>query len=162
MRTFTKFLLILSLLVCLLSPLPGFCALTSGDLQKDELVLALKMGVFGELGFDPCKGWGRYGSPLFQSTLLTLSSELTYGYDLATEYGVSENGLVWTYKIRDDAKFSDGVPVRASDVAFTYNTAKNIASYFDFSLLKEAKAINFLFPHCIFYQIALHIVSSSG
>jgi peptide/nickel transport system substrate-binding protein len=143
MKINCKFFVILSLLFFFLSPLPGFGAQTSpSNLQKDELVLALAMGTIGDLGFDPCKGWGRYGAPLFQSTLLTMSQELTYEYDLATKYWVSANGLVWTFKIRDDAKFSDGIPVKASDVAFTFNTAKNIASYFDFSILKEAKAVD--------------------
>ena len=47
--------------------------------------------------------------------------------DLASEFptqqngGISADGKMWTIHIRSDAKFSDGVPVTAADVAFTYN-----------------------------------------
>ena len=46
------------------------------------------------------------------------SSTLVNG--LAEEYSVSENGLTYHFTIRDDAYFSDGTPVKASDVAFTF------------------------------------------
>ena len=35
--------------------------------------------------------------------------------------GLSADGLTWTIKIRDDATWSDGTPLTANDVAFTYN-----------------------------------------
>ena len=35
--------------------------------------------------------------------------------------GISPDGKVWTVKIRPDVKWSDGQPLTASDVAFTYN-----------------------------------------
>ena len=47
--------------------------------------------------------------------------------DLATEFptqqngGISADGKTWTIHIRSDAKWDDGTPVTASDVAFTYN-----------------------------------------
>jgi peptide/nickel transport system substrate-binding protein len=41
---------------------------------------------------------------------------------LAESWEHSEDGLTWTYTIRDDSTFSDGEPVTAEDVAFTYNT----------------------------------------
>ena len=47
--------------------------------------------------------------------------------DLAAEYptkengGLSADGKVWTIKIRPDLKWSDGEPLTAADVAFTYN-----------------------------------------
>lgn len=40
--------------------------------QRDELILAI--GGESEDGYDPTLGWGRYGSPLFQSTLLRRDS----------------------------------------------------------------------------------------
>jgi peptide/nickel transport system substrate-binding protein len=35
--------------------------------------------------------------------------------------GISADGLTWTYQIREGMKWSDGVPLTAADVAFTYN-----------------------------------------
>lgn len=39
--------------------------------------------------------------------------------DIAQSYEVSEDGLEYTFTLRDDAKFHDGVPVTADDVIFT-------------------------------------------
>ena len=40
---------------------------------------------------------------------------------LATSWKPSPDGLTWTYTIRGDAKWSDGQPITAADVAFTFN-----------------------------------------
>jgi peptide/nickel transport system substrate-binding protein len=40
---------------------------------------------------------------------------------LATRWTFSADRLTWTYTIRDDARWSDGKPITAQDVAFTYN-----------------------------------------
>ncbi len=39
---------------------------------------------------------------------------------LAADWSVSEDGLRYRFTLREDAFFSDGTPVRASDVAFTF------------------------------------------
>ncbi len=39
---------------------------------------------------------------------------------LATSWSVSKNQLVWTYHIRHGVKWSDGVPLTAADVAYTF------------------------------------------
>jgi peptide/nickel transport system substrate-binding protein len=41
--------------------------------------------------------------------------------ELATAWEVSPDGKVWTFTIRSDSKWQDGVPVTARDVAFTFN-----------------------------------------
>ena len=63
-------------------------------LQRNELVLAI--GDERDEGFDPTTGWGRYGSPLFHSTLLTRDNYLNVVNDLATSYEISDDGLTWT------------------------------------------------------------------
>ncbi|HET6496918.1 MAG TPA: ABC transporter substrate-binding protein, partial [Thermoleophilia bacterium] len=40
---------------------------------------------------------------------------------LATEWSVSDDGLVWTFKLREGVTWSDGEPFTAEDVAFTLN-----------------------------------------
>ncbi len=96
-----------------------------------------------EAGFDPAFGWGageHVHEPLIQSTLTVTNPDLTIGYDLATAMEVSGDGLTWTVKIRDDVKFTDGEPLTAQDVAFTYNTVKNTSSVNDFTMLDRAEA----------------------
>lgn len=108
--------------------------------KKDSLVLAI--GSEPEEGFDPTTGWGRYGSPLFQSTLLKLDRYFNVQHDLATAYEVSEDGLEWTVKIRQDALFSDGESLTADDVIFTFETAKNAASVIDLQNLIKLEKIS--------------------
>lgn len=105
---------------------------------RTDLVLAI--GGEPEAGFDPTTGWGRYGSPLFQSTLLAYDDDLNIVNDLATEHSVSDDGLRWTVKIRDGVKFSDGSPLTAEDVVFTYETAKASGSVVDLSVLQDVSA----------------------
>ena len=40
---------------------------------------------------------------------------------LATEWETSEDGLTWTFTIRDDVMWSDGEPLTAADVAYTFD-----------------------------------------
>lgn len=48
---------------------------------------------------------------------------------LATDIQVSEDGLEFTYTIRDDVVWSDGEPLTAEDVAFTLNLYKDNNAY---------------------------------
>lgn len=108
--------------------------------QTDELVVAF-VGE-PEVGFDPTLGWGQYGTSIFQSTLMTTDLEQNYIYDLATEYSISDDRLRWTFKLRDDVKFSDGEYLNAEDVAFTYMTAKEAQSEVDLTFLKNVNVID--------------------
>ena len=105
-----------------------------------RLVLAVKGEP--EQGFDPIKSWGEYGNPLFQSTLLKRNEKLDLEGDLATQWELSKDRKTWTITIRDDAKFADGQPLTAEDVAFTYETGKQWAGILDLTDLDGVKAIN--------------------
>ena len=102
--------------------------------------IVLTIGGESEDGYDPTLGWGRYGSPLFQSTLLKRDDNLDIVNDLATAYTMSEDGLTWTVTIRDDAVFSDGEPLTAADVAYTFNKAAESGGLTDVTVLEEAVA----------------------
>lgn len=109
---------------------------TNADSGKiNQLTLAI--GGEPEQGFDPTTGWGRYGSPLFQSTLLKQDDKMEITYDLATDYGVSADGLTWNVALREDVQFSDGEPLTADDVIFTYEAAKLSQSIVDLANLKS-------------------------
>lgn len=51
--------------------------------------------------------------------LINLDDKVTLQPMLATEWKVSDDGKVWTFKLRNDAKFWDGTPLTAKDVKFT-------------------------------------------
>lgn len=116
---------------------------SGGSRDGDSVVIALDPGSEPEAGFDPAYGWGageHVHEPLIQSTLTVTNTDLTIGYDLATGYSVSEDGLTWQVTIRNDVKFTDGEPLTAADVAFTYNTVKETSSVNDFTMLDHAEA----------------------
>lgn len=106
--------------------------------SAEQIVLAIEGE--SEDGYDPTLGWGRYGAPLFQSTLLRRDQNLELVNDLATNYSVSEDGKVWTVTIRDDVKFSDGKPLTAEDVAYTFNKAAESGGLTDVTVLDQAVA----------------------
>lgn len=85
---------------------------------------------------------GRYGSPLFQSTLIETDENMEIIYDLATDYSISEDGYIWTFNIRDDAKFTDGTNVSADDIVFTFKTAKDSGSIIDLTNMESIKSLN--------------------
>jgi peptide/nickel transport system substrate-binding protein len=53
---------------------------------------------------------------------------------LATDWEVSEDGLTWTFEIRDNATWHDGEPVTAHDIAFTFNFLldNNVTTFTDY------------------------------
>lgn len=111
---------------------------------KDSVIIAMGPTSEPESGFDPAYGWGageHVHEPLIQSTLTVTTADLAIDYDLATDMQVSEDGMTWTVTIRDDVKFTDGEPLTAEDVAFTYNTVKENSTVNDFTMLKEAVAV---------------------
>lgn len=118
----------------------------SGEKEpKDSVIVVMTPGSEPAAGFDPACGWGageHVHEPLIQSTLTVTNPDLTIGYDLATGMEVSEDGMTWTVTIRDDVVFSDGEELNADDVAFTYNTLRESSSVNDFTMLKEAVAVD--------------------
>lgn len=107
------------------------------DAGKDSVVIAI--GSEPET-LDPTKGWGHGNSPIVQSTLVKYTSELNFENDLAVDYKLSDDGLTWTFTIRDDAYFTDGEKVTAEDVAFTLETAKASNGSFDLTYMESAVA----------------------
>jgi peptide/nickel transport system substrate-binding protein len=53
------------------------------------------------------------------ATLSPMKGEESTG--LATDWTTSEDGLTWTFTLRQNATWDDGEPLTAEDVAFTYN-----------------------------------------
>ena len=114
-----------------------------GD-DKRRVTVVMSPSSEPDAGFDPCVAWGcgeHAHEPLIQSTLIRTNEDMSFSCDLATSYECSDDKLTWTFKLRDDAAFSDGEPVRASDAAFTLNTirsSKNAQA--DLSMVEEAAA----------------------
>ena len=78
-------------------------------------------------------------------TVVRIQPDLTVGPALAESWEISEDGLVYTFKLRSGVTFHDGTPFTADDVAFTYTRLldPNTASTSTASLLSIAGAGEF-------------------
>ncbi|OUO89470.1 ABC transporter substrate-binding protein [Gordonibacter sp. An230] len=124
----------------------GVGAIGADESWPSQVVVSMTPGSEPPAGFDPLVSWGcgeHVHEPLIQSTLIVTDADLNFKNDLATSYECSEDGMVWTFKIRDDARFTDGQRLTARDVAFTINGIVDAeASECDLSMVKEAVAID--------------------
>ena len=111
---------------------------------RDQVTVAMSTSNEPAAGFDPCVDWGcgeHVHEPLIQSTLVVTDKDMAFVNDLAVSYECSTDNLVWTFEIRDDVRFSDGKPLRASDVAFTINTIRQSErAQADLTMVSEAVA----------------------
>lgn len=100
-------------------PTPG----SSGTGGKDTLTLATNTG---GLNLNPMLGVSRtdqWITSLMYPSLLELKTDGSFVPSLATKWGY-ENPLKAYVEIRGDMKWSDGKPLTADDVAFTFNATK--------------------------------------
>ncbi|OLS34719.1 ABC transporter substrate-binding protein [Bacillus sp. MRMR6] len=97
--------------------------------------------------FNPYFSQGNYGKyaggELVLDTLLDYDPEYNFIPSLAKEYTVSDDGLVYTFKLDEKAAWHDGKPFTASDVAFTFKSIMDPewtgTGYVSLSLVKGAK-----------------------
>jgi peptide/nickel transport system substrate-binding protein len=62
---------------------------------------------------------------------------------LATSWTISPDHLTWTFRIRQGLKWSDGVPITAADIAWTYNLVafNSVGGTANGSLLQDVKSV---------------------
>ena len=125
---------LIALLLLLMLPL---CCAAAQEGARDSVVIAITLE---PVTLDPCQGHGHETLPLVQSTLVQYNYDMTFENDLATDYALSDDGLVWTFRLRDDVRFTDGEALTASDVVFTYETAKAAQSALDLTFLESVEA----------------------
>jgi peptide/nickel transport system substrate-binding protein len=58
---------------------------------------------------------------LVYDAMYDLQLDGSFTLSLAESVAISEDGTVWTFKIRDGIKFHDGEPLTAEDIVFSYN-----------------------------------------
>ncbi|GIJ78702.1 ABC transporter substrate-binding protein [Micromonospora phaseoli] len=73
---------------------------------------------------DPHKTSAYYSFQVLENvydTLVEPDANLEMKPSLATEWTTSDDQLTWTFTLREGVKFSDGSPLTAEDVVFSYN-----------------------------------------
>ncbi|HEO2378010.1 TPA: ABC transporter substrate-binding protein [Streptococcus agalactiae] len=107
---------------------------------KDELVVS--MGAKLPHEFDPKDRYGIHNEGnITHSTLLKRSPELDIKGELAKKYKISKDGLTWSFDLNDDFKFSNGEPVTADDVKFTYDMLKADGKAWDLTFIKNVEVV---------------------
>ena len=95
--------------------------------------VVLRVGMSGSPdSLNPGNAWLTEATDLFElvySTLIDIDFDGNYIPDLAESWTVSDDGLIWTFNLAPDAKFSDGTPVTAEDVAFTLLAYRDWADF---------------------------------
>ena len=66
---------------------------------------------------------------LVYDSMYELNMDGTFTLTLAESATVSDDRLVWTFKIRDGITFHDGQPLTAKDVVFSYNLYQSTEDY---------------------------------
>ena len=92
------------------------------------------------------------GDDFSSSTALTnLYDSLVFptiggGYDpwLAESWEISDDGTVWTFKLREGVQFHDGAEVLASDVVYSFNRMNDIGEGFAYLMagMDSAEALD--------------------
>lgn len=72
---------------------------------------------------------------LIYSGLLKATPEGELIPDLADSYEISEDGFVYTFKLKDNLFFHDGLPLTTNDIEFTIKTTQN-------NIIKSSKKAN--------------------
>jgi peptide/nickel transport system substrate-binding protein len=92
---------------------------------------------------NPTFGWyGYWLRYLVHDTLVEEAGIGDYIPGLAESWTVSDDGLVWTFKIREGVTFHDGTPCTADDVAWSLNwTIENEIETFSFYLVNFAEVV---------------------
>lgn len=126
-RTFKKSVAMLFALLLFITPVLTACGSkdNSGNNNsngKEGVVLNVSVGPEPET-LDPNKNTAAdaatYITHVFEG-LMRLDSESNVVEAAAESYEVSEDGLVYTFKLRDNAKWSDGTPLKAEDFVYSW------------------------------------------
>ena len=92
--------------------------------SADKSIVAYVGTTIFDTGLNPLKGAMSYGYSFTNAALLKVSPSSEYVGDMAAQWSVSEDALTYTFTLKEGIKFSDGSPMTAEDVVFTYETVR--------------------------------------
>lgn len=104
--------------------------LAGASFAQDEKVLVIGHAESTD-SLDPARGYTQTSGFIFRATyetLVTFPDEDASSIEpmLAESWEVSEDGLTYTFTLREGAEFASGNPITADDVVFSFNRLKNL------------------------------------
>ncbi|MGL5841685.1 MAG: ABC transporter substrate-binding protein [Aeromonas hydrophila] len=104
--------------------------------------LKLAIGSEPTEGFDPLLGWSHGSYLLLHSPLLKQNADLSWQNLLTQAVTPNQDGKGWLIRLKPDLTFSNGAPLTAEDVAFTYNSAAQGGGKIDMGNFVSAKVLS--------------------
>lgn len=92
-------------------------------------------------------------SSQIHSGLTHINAQLVAEGDLATEWMVSDDGLNWTFNLREGVKFHNGDPFTADDVLFTVQRSKDPQKSIHSRVLENVADVVKLGDHKVQFQL---------
>ena len=165
-RTISILLVIMMLFTILLS---GCSSNTSGEAEVVEpQILYLASYTAPIIDWDPsiCFSVGNGVLCNVYDTLLKYEpDDNSFTPVLATDYSKSEDGLTWTFHIREGVKFHDGTDVNAEAVKYSIDRSKNMkkGASFIWAPLNEVKVVDdYTVEFILDYPAALDLIVACG
>jgi oligopeptide transport system substrate-binding protein len=132
-----KFLSLLLILIFLVPPaLSGSVSALQIDVPLNQALVLSGGESTNPRDYDPATTLGG-GDKLAFSGLVSFDPKLSLTPDLAAAWDVNDDGTVYTFHLRENAKFHDGRPVKAQDVIYSWERAADPA-------LKSETALTYL------------------
>lgn len=128
--------------VALLALLSGGFSSMALAAQPVPAELKLAIGSEPTEGFDPLLGWSHGSYLLLHSPLLKQNADLSWQNVLTQSVTPNQDGKGWLIRLKPDLKFSNGAPLTAEDVAFTYNSAAQGGGKIDMGNFVSAKVLS--------------------
>ena len=126
---------------------------------KDSISAYVGTSIF-EGSLDPIKGAMSYGYSFTNCALTRVNSESEYEGDLATDWQISDDSLVYTFNLREGVKFHDGSDFTAEDVVFTYETVKENQGNNENVDLSRLESVTALDDYT--YMLSIQLVQEHG
>jgi len=91
---------------------------------------------------------------LMYDTFLSWDKDYNTNANLATDWTQSDDGLTWTFNIRDDVKWWDGTPLTAEDIAYTFNwiIEQGVGNFIDYLPFTEPGGITATSPTTLVWK----------
>ena len=125
-------------------------AACGGNKGGEEGVPTLRRGITAKVDtLDPHKSSAQWENIIIGDMFVGLMTDASDGTPIngmAESYEVDETGTIWTFKLKPDVVWSDGVPVTAEDFVYGFRRLQDplVASQYSslLYLVKNAEAVN--------------------
>ncbi|UCC16173.1 MAG: peptide ABC transporter substrate-binding protein, partial [Dehalococcoidales bacterium] len=126
MRIFTRISLLILVVICILSIAPLACTNSKSTIESPGEHDVLNLYGIDPHTLDPAISGDstshQYVTQIF-SGLVRLDNNLEPVPDIAKKWDVSDDGMTYTFYLRNDVKFHDGEQVTASDFKYSWERA---------------------------------------